>query len=304
MVKQEWPVFPLCSTSDVNLDVCLDMGGQSFTWQRLSEHRWLNVIVGHPVAIIRSADKVLFSIQDPSNESIIRSALEDYLRLGDDLKSFYKQWSADKHFLNMSKGYPGIRLLRQDPVETLFAFICSQNNAIPRITKMVQHLKTNYGPLLGEYEGHEVHGFPPLAKLARAEVEGELRAASFGYRAKYIQKAARHLLDTGMDLLSLRSEPYETVHETLLEVPGVGPKVADCIALMSLDQLGAVPIDTHIWQVACKHYRFPGIPQLNGKTKASLTKNVYKALGEGFRNVFGPKAGWAHLILFAAQQRK
>jgi N-glycosylase/DNA lyase len=280
------------------------MGGQSFTWQRLSENCWLNCFEGKPVAIIRSGDKVCFIAENLQDENRLRSALRDYFRLEHDLPSYYVQWNKDKHFREMGKGYPGIRLLRQDPIETLFAFICSQNNAIPRITKMVQHLKTAYGPALGEYEGHAVHGFPPLAKLAADGVEQELRNAGFGYRAKYIQQAARHILDTGMDMLQLRSEPYPVVHEALLKIPGVGPKVADCVALMSLDQFDAVPIDTHIWQVACKHYRFKGLPVLNGRTKASMTKTVYKALGEGFREVFPRYAGWAHLILFAAQQRK
>lgn len=304
MVQEDWPVFALCSSTDINLDICLDRGGQSFTWQRLSEDCWLNCFEAQPVAIIRSGQKVSFSIQDSGKEELVRSALRDYFRLDDDLAAYYEQWCNDRHFKEMAKGYPGIRLLRQDPVETLFAFICSQNNAIPRITKMVQHLKTAYGPAVGQYQCHQVHAFPPLSKLAAEGVEQELRTAGFGYRAKYIQQAARRILDSGMDLLNLRTEPYPSVHEALLEVPGVGPKVADCIALMSLDQLEAVPIDTHIWQVACKHYRFKGLPALNGKTKASMTKTVYKALGEGFREVFPRHAGWAHLILFAAQQRK
>jgi N-glycosylase/DNA lyase len=50
-------------------------------------------------------------------------------------------------------------------------------------------------------------------------------------------------------LFNLRDKPYEEVKEALLELSGVGPKVADCIALMSLDKLESVPVDTHVWQV-------------------------------------------------------
>jgi len=301
---EEWPSFPLCKVGDINLDVCLDMGGQAFTWQRLSEDKWLNCLADKPVCLVRKGMVIFFIVELASDEDLMRAVLTDYLRLSDDLKSYYKRWEEDAHFMEMAKGYPAIRLLRQDPVETLFAFICSQNNAIPRITKMVQHLKTAYGPVVGIFAEKPVHAFPSLSKLAGPAVEAELRTAGFGYRAKYIQHAARHLLDTGLDLVSLRTKPYPTVHERLIEIPGVGPKVADCMALMSLDQLAAVPIDTHIWQVAFKHYRFKGLPGLNGKTKVSMTKDVYKALGEGFRGVFGERAGWAHLVLFAAQQRK
>jgi N-glycosylase/DNA lyase len=164
---------------------------------------------------------------------------------------------------------------------------------------MVQHLKSRYGENVGEYAGLSLYTFPVLSKLAAEGVEGELRQAGFGYRAKYIQSAARHLIDSGLDLLALRTEPYGSVHEQLLTIPGVGPKVADCIALMSLDQLGAVPVDTHIWKVACTHYRFSGLPA----AKSAMNKKVYAAIGQHFRKIFGPMAGWAHLVLFAAQSR-
>lgn len=297
-MHRTWKEYPLCTTNDVNLDVCLDKGGQSFTWIRVNNDEWVNFLEGYIIALHRKEDKVVFSTNATDHEKA-KSIIEDYLRLTDDLPSYYEEWKQDAHFREMAKGYPGIRLLRQDPVETLFAFICSQNNAIPRITKMVQHLRTNYGEYVGEYAGHQMHKFPSINKLAVDGVEADLRKAGFGYRAKYINQAARFLIDNQVDLFQLRQSPYAEVHERLVEIPGVGPKVADCIALMSLDQLGAVPVDTHIWKVACKHYRFPGIP----KEKSSMNKTVYRSIGEHFRKIFGPKAGWAHLVLFAAQQR-
>lgn len=292
--------FPLCRASAVNLDVCLDKGGQSFTWIRTSQDTWINSICGKPVVIERVAGKITFSLEDEKDEAEVRRALEDYFRLGHDLDADYAAWSSDKHFAELATAYPAICCLRQDPVETLFAFICSQNNAIGRITRMVQHLKTAYGEHLGAVGDVQVHGFPALHRLAGAHVEAELRAAGFGYRAKYIQQAARHLLDSKVDLLQLRAAPYDAVQEVLLQVPGVGPKVADCIALMALDQLGAVPVDTHIWRLAAEKYRFSGMP----KTKATMNRAVYKAIGEHFRGIFGERAGWAHLVLFAAQSRK
>lgn len=299
--EPEWHRHYLCPVEDINLDVCLDFGGQSFTWIRLTQDEWLNCFESLPICITRDNGKIYFKTQCTSEEVIqrIRVSLRDYFRLDDDLPSYYKIWSSDKHFAKLSQGYPAIRLLRQDPVETLFAFICSQNNAIPRITKLVQHLKNHYGSPVGSYAGTPVYQFPPVGKLAAEGVEADLRKAGFGYRAKYIQGAARHLLDSQLNLHDLRTEPYESVHERLIELPGIGPKVADCIALMSLDQLGAVPVDTHIWQIACKQYRFPGLLQI----KASMTKGIYKLIGDSFRSLFGPKAGWAHLVLFAAQSR-
>ena len=115
-------------------------------------------------------------------------------------------------------------------------------------------------------------------------------------------------------LLSLREKSYDEVKEALLELAGVGPKVADCIALMSLDKLESVPVDTHVWQVsrisditnmiiisqiAIRDYKFKSVTK-----HKSLTAANYKAIGDHFRKIFGDKAGWAHSILFAADLRQ
>lgn len=50
-------------------------------------------------------------------------------------------------------------------------------------------------------------------------------------------------------LLSLRKLELEEVTAALCSLPGVGPKVAACISLFSLDQHHAIPVDTHVCQV-------------------------------------------------------
>lgn len=105
----------------------------------------------------------------------------------------------------------------------------------------------NYGPKLGELDGVKYYDFPPPAKLAAPAVEQRLRDLGFGYRAKYIATTARVIANEKPPgwLQSLRKEPYKAVHEALLELSGVGPKVADCVCLMSMDKAEAVPVDTH-----------------------------------------------------------
>lgn len=87
---------------------------------------------------------------------------------------------------------------------------------------------------------------------------------------------------------------YKDAHAALLELQGVGPKVADCVCLMGLGWGEAVPVDTHVWQIAQRDYKF-------GKGKnASLTKQTYDAVGDKFRSLWGKEAGWAHSVLFTA----
>ncbi|KAK6433509.1 8-oxoguanine glycosylase ogg1 [Oleoguttula sp. CCFEE 5521] len=92
-------------------------------------------------------------------------------------------------------------------------------------------------------------------------------------------------------------EGYRQAHEELLTLQGVGPKVADCVCLMGLGWGEAVPVDTHVWQIAQRDYKF-------GKGKhASLTKATYDAVGDKFRSLWGQEAGWAHSVLFTADLR-
>lgn len=89
-------------------------------------------------------------------------------------------------------------------------------------------------------------------------------------------------------------EGYRKAHEELLQLLGVGPKVADCVCLMGLGWGESVPVDTHVWQIAQRDYKFG-----KGKHK-SLTKATYDAVGDHFRQLWGKEAGWAHSVLFAA----
>jgi N-glycosylase/DNA lyase len=167
---------------------------------------------------------------------------------------------------------------------------------------MVRALSEHFGELMGTVDSVDYYAFPRVDKLCEQGVEIKLRTLGFGYRAKYIVGTARLLMERHTDhegvvawLISLRERPYEEVHAALLDFPGVGPKVADCVCLMSLDQHEAIPVDTHVWQIAQRNYGFKG----KGGTK-TLSKQLYQAVGDHFRTLYQPYSGWAHSVLFAA----
>jgi hypothetical protein len=139
--------------------------------------------------------------------------------------------------------------------------------------------------------------FPTLDQLASA-TEAALRADGFGYRAKFIVGSVQQLLEKpgggAAWLLGLREKPYVEAQEALCSLPGVGPKVAACICLFSLDKPEAIPVDTHVWDLAVRHYA----PHLAKKT---LNKKLHDQLQEVFVQRFGPCAGWAHNTLFIAE---
>jgi len=116
----------------------------------------------------------------------------------------------------------------------------------------------------------EFFAFPTVEALADAS-EAALRGLGLGYRAKFVIGTARAVRDNGGVgwLLGLRERPSAEVTTSLLSLLGVGPKVADCVALFSLDQHAAIPVDTHVWAIACRDMD----PSL--KDAKSLTPAVY-----------------------------
>ncbi len=141
----------------------------------------------------------------------------------------------------------------------------------------MNNLCQKYGEPVGKHNGENYYSFPELDALARPECEEELRAVGFGYRAKYVHQTARMILEKPQAiqwLYSLRERPYSEVWTELQQLPGVGAKVADCVCLTSLGKSEAIPVDTHVWQIAVRDYglKFSG--------RSTLTARVYREIGK------------------------
>ena len=208
---------------------------------------------------------------------------------------------------------------------------------------MVKSLCTNYSPPLitlpppsGESSDPETyHPFPPPSTLAAPEVAAKLRTLGFGYRADFIQKTARMLVERDIEpssselsptfyagrepaevwLTGLRKEQTVAARGELTKLMGVGRKVADCVLLMSLDkvrlvssaipwtvrintvsnfQREVVPVDTHVHQIAHKHYGVK-MPSAKGG-KVPMTPKLYEEVATKLADVWGDYAGWAQSV--------
>ena len=173
-------------------------------------------------------------------------------------------------------GY-GIRILRQDLFETIISFIVSQNNNIPRIRKCIEALCCRYGDRIGEAFGREWYAFPEPEVLADA-AEEDLAALRLGYRSGYINSAARSFVSD-----CCRGCVPET-REDILAYRGVGPKVANCIMLFGLRDVGAFPVDTWVRHIMNDMYGFE--------------ENDMKGMERFAREKFGELAGYAQQYLF------
>jgi N-glycosylase/DNA lyase len=169
--------------------------------------------------------------------------LKEFLALDQDFGPIERALRRDRRLWEALDAFPGLRILRQDPWECTAAFITSIASNIPRITGNLNDMAREYGsPIrLGSAEDHT---FP---RPDRLDDELGLRRLKLGFRASYLVQAAR-LARSGI-LEEIACQSYEDAKETLMVIPGVAEKVADCVLLFAYGRLNAFPVDTWIRKV-------------------------------------------------------
>ena len=275
----------------IDLEASL-LGGQAHRWKRV-EGWYSGVLWGNLVLTRQQETAIEFASAPASPESLLHR-FQEYLRLDDDLPAIYDAITGDANVSAQVERYPGLRVLRQEPWECLVAYICSANSNIETIHLNMERLSNEFGsPLqLANPDGNSSeaatfrrHSFPTSADLAEAG-EGELRRLKLGFRAPYVHQAAVAVLEGRLDLRHLVRAPYDETKAELMALKGIGDKIADCIALMSLEKLEAFPIDVWVRRALAEWY-FPG-----QKTPTNRTLLPWA------QDYFGRYAGYANQYLF------
>lgn len=256
-------------------------GGQAFRWRHDGAGAWTGVF-GRTVASVRVASGGLewrgFAA-NPGTKAALRTYLDGagaQARLAEALP-----WRSDPVLRAAREAYPGLRILRQEPQETLIGFLCSSNKRILQIRVMVAALADK----LGEPIGGGYHALPAWTAIAAAD-EAVLRACSLGYRAAYLRGTAERLRARPRWAAEFAALPTPALLAELRTLPGVGPKVAACVALFGFGRLESFPVDTWVVQALAEAYG------LTGWKPAQLTR-----FGEAH---FGAAAGLAQQYLFSA----
>lgn len=252
--------------------------GQTFRYRK-DGNVWRGVALGSLVEASCEGGVTMISV---SGGELSESAWRRYFDLGRDYTALFPK--ADPVLQAAAASAPGLRVLNQDPFETLISFIISANNNIPRISRIVQALCDEAGTAFSA-GGRFFHSFPAPDQLLRLS-EARLRELGVGYRAPYLLASAEKA--AGDDLDMLRSLPTGQVLRHLEAYSGVGPKVAGCIALFSLGKADAFPADVWIRRVVRELYGFDGTPA---------------ALQQFAGEHFGAHAGIAQQYLFHYARR-
>lgn len=212
--------------------------GQAFRWEEAENGIWHGVAFDKYLELEKLADGtvVLYNTSKEDFEGVWR----DYFDLDRDYGKIITAISEDETLKRASEYAHGIRVLNQEPWETLCSFIISQNNNIKRIKGIISRLCENFGENKGGF-----YTFPTAEKIAGLTLE-DLSVLRSGFRAKYILDAANKVASGEVALEELKKVPTDNARDELMKITGVGPKVADCVLLFGLEHADAFPKDVWI----------------------------------------------------------
>lgn len=259
--------------ADLDLDITLGCG-QTFRWSRHGPGAWRGPI-GDCLVDLRREGGWVVADSVPKRPGL-SERVSRYLRLDDDLDRIMAELSEDRV---MAKGAPalrGLRIVKMDEWECLASYTLATFANIPRITKMIDRLSTEFG----EDISGGVRSFPTVDRLREASVR-ELRGCGLGYRAEHLAGLCEAVDDRR--LRGFQRMPDEELREALIGLPGVGDKVADCVMLFGFGRLGAFPIDVWVARALGRLYGVSG---------------TYRNLREFATGRFGRNAGYAQEYLF------
>jgi N-glycosylase/DNA lyase len=263
--------------------------GQLFRWEK--RRGWWYCIVGRKGVKIRQRRHSL------EFENMRVDFLKSYFRLDDNLPMIVSRISQDSIIRQATQAFPGLRLVRQDPWECLISFMCATFKNIPAIRSMITQLSRRLGSEI-DFEGLQRHTFPEPKELAEASLS-ELRECGLGFRAKRIRQTARIIENHELDLHTLQTFDYENGKSELLQLPGVGHKVADCVLLFSLEKLEAFPVDVWIKRIVVENYAHLLDESLIGPMPSrTLSTKEYNTISSFARRYFGRHAGYAQEYLY------
>ncbi|MCY6957004.1 DNA-3-methyladenine glycosylase family protein [Clostridium brassicae] len=261
-----------------NLNHIFDCG-QCFRWREEENGNYIGVAFGKVIEVQKiDNDVILYNTTEDEFENI----WSNYFDLYRDYDSIKQILSKDELLKKAVEYGWGIRLLQQEPFEILISFIISANNRIPMIKKVISNISQRWGKPV-EYKGKTYYTFPDIEEIKNCTIE-ELEACGTGFRGKYIKNTVDGILKNDMTINYIKNLGDDKCHQELQKFSGVGPKVADCIMLFSMNKYSAFPVDVWVKRAMQHFYLAPDV---------SLKK-----IRDFGRGQFGELSGFAQQYLF------
>ncbi len=256
-VKEKDGLVVVEGVRDFNLKHTFECG-QCFRWSKEEDGSYTGVVRGKILNIKQEREQLIFR----------NSTREDFYEVWYDYLDLERNYDQIKTILAekdpiMKRAImfgEGIRLLNQEEWETLVSFIISQNRSISTIRKNVESLCERYGKYIGKYEGKDYYEFP-LPEVLAEKCSDDIAECKVGYRAQYIARAACSIRDS-KELYALEKSSTADAQGFLLNLFGVGPKVANCVMLFSMKKHESFPVDVWVMRVMKELYGLNNIKEI------------------------------------------
>ncbi|WP_410050264.1 DNA-3-methyladenine glycosylase family protein [Anaerococcus sp. Marseille-Q5996] len=255
--------------------------GQCFNFNIEEDGSYTAVHLGRIINVLQKEDHVL--IRNVSLDEFYE-IFYDYFDLGTDYSAIREKLSENEILKTASDYGYGIRILNQEMFETVISFIISANNGITRIKNSIKIISERYGDYIGEYMGRKYYAFPRPEVLAKVDPLELREFARVGFRDVRIVEASKMVADGYLDFDIDQTLSTEDLKEKLMQMPGIGPKVADCILLFTYHRRETFPVDVWIKRVMETLFIGHEVPK--------------KLVDDYAREYFGKLAGYAQQYLF------
>ena len=271
--------FTKIRAPDFDLEKTLD-SGQVFHWEK-SGDGFVGVIGNLPLYIEQRGEFLKVRDGEPA---VLRGIVARYFALDHPLRTICDSFPKDPG-MNAARDFcRGLRIIRQPKWECLATFICSSMKQVAHIRQISLALRERFGAQR-RIGTHIVYTFPSPRRLARAS-EKELLECKLGYRAKNLRETARLVSSGEADLEAWSALSDADLRKHLCALPGVGPKIANCVMLFAYERLRAFPIDVWIERVLRQHYF---------SRRKKMTAQRLRQFSETY---FGEYGGYAQQYLF------
>ena len=259
--------------------------GQCFRAKEL-ENNFFRFTTKGEVVYIRQLDEEHFDVScsQADWDGIWKTYFDletNYSAIRESVNHFAERVNCGDYLKSAAEFGKGIRILRQEPFETLISFIISQRKTIPAIRKSVELICDQFGKIVKTDFENEVRLFPTPDQLSKATILN-LSGCALGYRGAYVRDAIEKVFERIVRLDDFRKTPDSDMLTELQQIKGVGIKIASCVALYAYHRLNVVPID--VWIKRAIQEDFKGVNIfLEFERFAGLLQQYifyYKRLGE------------------------
>ena len=247
MKEQEYKIENIKSFELADIFDC----GQCFRWNKQEDGSYTGIFKENVMNVQKDGDTVIFK---GICNGDIKEIVQDYFDLNRNYEEIKEKLSQIDDNMKISIEYgQGIRILNQDLWEMIISYIISANNNIPRIKGIIERLSKTYGREI-DWNGEKYYTFPTPEELKDVTVE-DYRKLGTGFRDIRLYETVHMVLDKKVDLEEMQNNPNTMeVREQLLTLSGVGPKVADCIALFGMQKYDTFPVDVWVKRVMQEFY--------------------------------------------------